>query len=369
MKRAARNHCRSGEVQPRIGNTPIQSVVVETVGGTYSLQLKLEGLNPFGSIKDRTALALVQDLERRGQLEPDSTIVESTSGNLGVALAGICRLRGYRFVAVVDPKLTSENLARMQAQGAAVDVVRDADEHGSYLPARLRRVQEICASSDKYQWTAQYTNPANPRAHYNSTAPEIYSQTQALVDAVFVAASTGGTLAGIGRFFREQGNSTNIVGVDAVGSSVFGTPPGPRHLTGIGSSQPSHFLDPTLYDERILVGDGEAFALCRGIADATGLQVGGSSGAVIAACLGYLRSQPTLIHPVCLCADSGDHYASTIFSDAWIERKGIVLPSLESLGILDIRLTDRKCDPLNRHGRASQRTFIRSATRTPSRVA
>lgn len=366
MKCAVRNHSRFRKGEPRIGNTPIKSIVVRTVDGTYRLQLKLEGMNPFGSIKDRTADALVKDVERRGLLRPGSTIVESTSGNLGVALAAICRLRGYRFVAVVDPKVTPENLARMRAQGAILEVVGEADEHGSYLSTRVRRVREICASSDKYQWTAQYTNPANPGAHYNTTGPEIYRQTGGLVDAVFVAASTGGTLAGIGRFFRELGPVTSIVAVDAVGSSVFGMPPGRRYLTGIGSSQPSYFLNPTLYDERIDIGDGEAFAFCRGIADATGLRVGGSSGAVIAACIRHLRSHPTIENPICLCADSGDNYASTIYSDRWTEEKGIDVPALRTMGVLDISLSGSESAFRNRARDISPRPIHSSATRALS---
>src|SRR5262249_32244417 len=147
-----------------------------------------------------------------------------------------------------------------------------------YLQSRLKRVQELCHFSKKYIWTNQYTNTANPGIHYTATGPEIYHQMNGQVDTIFVPVSTGGTLAGIGRFFREVSPSTHIVGVDAYGSIVFGSPPAPRKLTGIGSSRPSSFIHPDLYDAHMLVRDEEAFAFCRALSFTTGIKVGGSSG-------------------------------------------------------------------------------------------
>src|SRR5262245_27837850 len=166
------------------------------------VNLKLEGHNPGGSIKDRTALSLIESLEHRGALRPGSVVIDSTSGNLGVALAMIARARGYEFVAVVDPKTTDENLAKMSAMGAQLEHVRQPDETGGYLLSRLARVQELCASSHAFVWTDQYSNPANPAAHFRATGPEIYRDMDGQVDAVFVAVSTGGTLAGVGRYFK-----------------------------------------------------------------------------------------------------------------------------------------------------------------------
>ena len=309
----------------QIGNTPIEPIYFLIEGRIRKVHLKLEGANPAGSVKDRTGYALVQDLEHRGLLRKGSVVIESTSGNLGVALAFVCRVRGYTFLAIVDPKTTQENLAKMQALGAKIELVDQPDVNGGYLLSRLARVQEFCQLSDKYVWTDQYSNSANPHIHYTSTGPEIYRQLNAKVDAVFVAVSTGGTLAGIGRYFREVSPSTHIIGVDARGSVIFGTPPGPRKLTGIGSSRCSSFISKETYDTHLLVDDEEAFAFCQALHTATGIKVGGSSGAVLAACACYLKTHPELEHVVCVCADSGENYSSSIFNDQWLQQHGIHL--------------------------------------------
>ncbi|MEO7019449.1 MAG: 2,3-diaminopropionate biosynthesis protein SbnA [Ktedonobacteraceae bacterium] len=299
--------------------TPLQAVYLTFCQHKCLVHLKLEGENPTGSMKDRTAYSLVQNLEKQGQLRPGSTIVESTSGNLGVALAFIARAKGYRFIAVVDPKTTPENLEKMRQLGAQIEMVTQFDVCGGYLLSRLQRVQELCQQSSEYLWTDQYNSPANPYIHYTQTGPEIYRQMQGQVDAVFVPVSTGGTLAGIGRFFREVSPTTQIIGVDAYGSVIFGTPPAPRKLTGIGSSRPSSFLHQGLYDTHMLIRDEEAFLFCRTLHATTGFMVGGSSGAVLAACTRYLAAHPVLERVVCVCADRGQSYASTIFDDDWIE--------------------------------------------------
>jgi cysteine synthase len=164
---------------------------------------------------------------------------------------------------------------------------------------------------------------ANPEAHYSWTAPEIFQQMEQRVDAVFVAVSTGGTLAGIGQYFREASPDTRIIAVDARGSVALGGPPGARKMTGMGSSMRSEFVAPGLYDELIYVGDREAFAFCRALDAATGIKVGGSSGACLAACARYLQTHTKSEHAVCICADRGEHYASTIFSNSWLAQNGL----------------------------------------------
>ena len=309
----------------RVQWSPVVPIALLIDGVRHTVHLKLEGATPGRSVKDRTAEALLDDLEQRGCLRPDSIVVESTSGNLGVALARLVRKRGLEFLAVVDPKTTPENLARMRESGAAIHIVDIPDASGGYLMTRLERVQELCASSSRYVWTNQYANPANPRAHYQTTGPEIYAQLAGRVDAVFVPVSTGGTLAGLSRYFREVSPTTSMVGVDACGSVVFGGSPGPRLLTGIGSSRPSSFLARESYDRSVLVGDAEAFGLCRALFAATGIKVGGSSGAVLAACARYCSTAPGIRRLVCLCADSGQSYDASIYDNTWLAEHGIDL--------------------------------------------
>ena len=204
----------------QLGNTPMEPIYMVIGGIARKIHLKLESHNPTGSVKDRTGYSLIQALETEGTLHKDSIVIESTSGNLGTALSFFCKLKGYRFVAVVDPKTTQENLAKMRMLGAQIEMVDQPDENGGYLLSRLERVQELCRNSHRYVWTYEYANPANPHIHYLSTGPEIYRQMHGEVDALFMAVSTGGTLAGIGRFFRETSPTTSIIGVDAYGSVV-----------------------------------------------------------------------------------------------------------------------------------------------------
>ncbi len=312
----------SAERMYGIGGTPLRGVELTIAGRPRLVHLKLEGDNPGGSIKDRTAYGLICHLERTAALKPGQVLIDSTSGNLGAALAMIAQARGYGFMAVVDPKTTDENLAKMRRFGARIEMVQRVDAQGGYLLSRLERVRELCQSPE-YVWTDQYSSPANPLAHYRSTAPEILADMDAQVDVVFVAVSTGGTLAGVGRYFREKSPSTRIVGVDARGSVVFGGPPGSRLLTGIGSSQRSRFLEPAHYDEHQLVGDEEAFAFCRALYAATDLKVGGSSGAVLAACARYLARHPGPLRLVCVCPDRGENYERSIFDDEWLHARGL----------------------------------------------
>ena len=187
-------------------------------------------------------------------------------------------------------------------------------------------------------WTNQYSNAANPEAHYSGTAPEIFRQMEYRVDAVFVAVSTGGTLAGIGQYFREASPDTRIIAVDAIGSVALGGLTRVRKLTGMGSSRRSEFVTAGLYDELIYVGDSEAFAFCRAVDASTGIKVGGSSGACLAACARYLQSHRKTERAVCICADRGENYASSIFSNSWLAQNGLEIGSQHLCSVSKIHL-------------------------------
>ena len=310
------------------GNTPLAEIALVVRGTPLPVQLKLEGANPCGSIKDRTAEGLMDDLERREVLTAGSIVVESTSGNLGIAVASIVRRRGYRFVAVVDPKITGENLARLRALDARIECVQSPDEAGCYLSSRLARVHELRESSEAFVWPDQYSNPAGPRAHELGTGPELLEQVRGHLDAIFVPVSTGGTLAGLASCLRRESPETRIFAVDARGSVALGGRPGPRLMTGVGAGRRSSFLTTDLYDERVLIDDAEALAYCRALAAGTGIRVGGSSGATLAACGHTLAAHPDIGRVVCLCPDRGEAYASTIYDDGWLIRHGVEPASL-----------------------------------------
>lgn len=322
----------------QIGNTPIQPLRL-LIGGKYrNVHLKLEGANPGGSIKDRTALSLLRGLEQTGRLTAGGRLVESSSGNLAIALAMLARTRGYHFTAIVDPKVCMEKMRRLDELGAYMMMVDTPDETGGYLLTRLTWVRKLLTEDPGLMWTNQYSNGANPHAHYAGTAPEVFRQMEQRVDAVFIAVSTGGTLAGIGRFFRKASPGTRIIAVDVRGSVALGGSPGTRKLTGIGSSRRSEFVHDGLYDELMYAEDCEAFAFCRGLDAATGIRVGGSSGACLAACARHLQSHRKAERTVCICPDSGQHYASTIFSDAWLAGNGLHIGRQHLGSVSKIRL-------------------------------
>jgi cysteine synthase A len=301
-----------------VGCTPVIRIGVGVDGRTRSIFVKLESLNPCGSLKDRTALGLVESVGVSRLYHEQLSVVESTSGNLGIALATIANLSGFPFTAVVDPKTPRLAVEEMRSCGASIEMVMEPDSAGSFLQARMRRAADLCAQSRHRIWLNQYSNLANPRAHYLTTAPEIDAQMEGAIDTLFVPVSTGGTLAGVARYFRAKRPRTRIVAVDALGSTVFGAPAAPRRLTGIGASQMSHFIRPWHFDEVAYVSDAEAFAFCRAFAADTGISLGGSSGAVLTACCRDLARHAEVQRPVCLAPDGGDRYICTIYDDEWV---------------------------------------------------
>jgi 2,3-diaminopropionate biosynthesis protein SbnA len=310
------------DFEDRIGNTPVRLVRACSGSAEYVVRLKLEGENPGGSVKDRTARGLVQALDAERRLTADTVVVESTSGNLGISLAALAKVRRFRFKAVVDPRTPASSVATMRRLGAEVERVDELDPSGGYLLTRLARVQVLCEGSSRTRWANQYASEANPRVHRQETAPEIDRQSGE-IDALFIAVSTGGTLAGIAAYYRSIRPETRIIAVDAAGSAVFDDRPRPRRLTGIGASRKSAFIEPWHYDDYVLVSDPEAFAFCRALAADTGIWVGGSSGAVVCACMRYLATHPELKRPLCLCPDEGHKYRDTIYSNQWIANQGL----------------------------------------------
>jgi cysteine synthase A len=307
-----------------VGNTPVVHIGLEIAGRPRRIGLKLEGHNPCGSIKDRTAVSLLESIGP-DRLDRATMLVESTSGNLGVSLAHLAGELDLPFHAVVDPKLSPVVAERMRDRGAVLHTVRVPDRTGGYLLSRLDAVARLHRDTPGAVWPNQYANPANPAAHRDGTGPEILRQTDGRVDAVFVAVSTGGTIAGISAFLRTARPATRVIGVDAVGSVVFEDRPGARRLSGIGASRRSDFVHDDTTDGYVMVDDESAFAFCRALEGWSGLRVGGSSGAVLAGCVRYLAEHPEITRPVCVAPDVGENYLRTVFDDDYLRREGIVL--------------------------------------------
>ncbi|MGW7426638.1 2,3-diaminopropionate biosynthesis protein SbnA [Streptomyces sp. NPDC054813] len=316
-----------------IGGTPLVALDGLVPGCRSRVFAKLEWFNPGGSIKDRTALEMLSTRISSGEVDPaKTTVVESSSGNLGVGLAQLCRYYGMRFVCVADIRTARSNLALIEAYGGRVEMVDQPDpETGEFLAARLRRVRELVASDPHVYWPNQYGNPLNPRAH-KRTMREIAEQLDHDVDYLFVAVSTFGTLRGCAQYIQQSGKSTKVIAVDAAGSVILGGQPGRRLLPGHGAGVRSALVDLTLVDEGMRVTDLECVAACRRTVARTGVLAGASSGAVVAA---YERLAPKLPDhstSVLVFPDSGERYLDTVYNDAWVAQNLGELPDPPGLG-------------------------------------
>jgi N-(2-amino-2-carboxyethyl)-L-glutamate synthase len=281
------------------------------------LFLKCEGFNFAGSIKLKAATEMVEAAERDGILTPGSILVESSSGNLGVALSMIAANKGYGFVCVTDSRCNLSTKRLMQAFGSQVHVITDPDPVGGLLGARINHVRALCASDDRYVWLNQYANPQNWRAHYRRTAPAIARQFPQL-DVLFVGAGTCGTLMGCARFFREWHRPVRVVAVDSVGSVTFGDPPGRRMIPGVGTSVRPAMLDESYVDEVIHVEEADTIRACHRLA-ATGFLFGGSTGTVVSGAMDWLTLHGSQdLTAVAIAPDFGERYLDTVYHSNWI---------------------------------------------------
>lgn len=287
------------------------------------LMAKLEGFNAAGSIKLKTAVGLIEDAEERGLLSPGDRVIESSSGNLGIALASVCASRGYRFTCVADPNTLGQSIALMRAFGAEVVVVDRRDANGGYLQSRIDYIHLRRTADPDLVWLNQYANPANPRTHHDRTAAAIVREFPDL-DYLFVGAGTTGTLMGCAAYFREHSPRTQVIAVDTEGSVTFGHPPAPRHIPGLGTSRRPEILRPEVPDDVVIVPEREAVAMCRRLAAGYGIAAGGSTGSVLAAVARYLPILPPGASVTVIAPDTGDRYLDTIYNDDWVlERFGM----------------------------------------------
>jgi 2,3-diaminopropionate biosynthesis protein SbnA len=282
------------------------------------LHLKCEGFNFAGSIKLMSARHMVEAAERSGALAPGRVIVESSSGNLGVALSLIAASKGYEFVCIMDPRCNLGTRRAIEALGGVVEMVEDLPRAGGYLGARLNRVAELCASDDRYVWLNQYANPANAQAHFDLTAPAIHRQFPDL-GVLFVGAGTTGTLMGCARYFRLRGPNVRIVAIDAVGSVAFGEPPAPRFIPGLGTGVRPPLLDRSMVDDVLLVPEADTVRTCRRLAK-RGFLFGGSTGTVVSGACTWFAKYPEAVHDgtaVAIAPDLGERYLDTIYRPGW----------------------------------------------------
>ena len=309
-----------------VGGTPI--VRLDRIGRDVAPMLlaKLEYLNPGGSNKDRIGISMIEAAERDGLLKPGGTIVEPTSGNTGAGLAIAAAQKGYRCIFVMPDKMSQEKISMLRAYGAEVIITPTAVEHDSpesYYSVSSRLAEEIPGGFKP----DQYANMANPEAHYRTTGPEIMEQTGGEVDAIVISVGTGGTVSGVGRYFKEHRPEVLIVGADPDGSVYTADeahPTGPYLVEGIGKDTWPDTMDPAAVDEWIRVSDRDSFVTARRLAREEGLLVGGSGGTTVWAALEVARRFGAEARILTVIPDSGRSYLSKFFDDNWMLQYGFL---------------------------------------------
>ena len=315
---AAIEHAFDEGILSTIGNTPLIRLRRSVSNLPFRVFAKLEGFNPGGSIKDRAAACMIAGALSRNEITANTTIVESSSGNLGIGLAQICCCLGLQFICVIDPKTTAQNVALLRAYGARLEMVDRPDlATGDFLAARLNRVTELVKALPDAYWPNQYANLDNAKAHH-ATMAEIVSRLGGHVDYILCPTSSCGTIRGCAEYVKTNGLPTRVWAVDAVGSVIFGLPAGKRLLPGHGSARRPELLKADLIDRYLHVTDLDCVKGCRRLLREEALLVGGSSGGVLVAVHAAADAIPRDATCVLIFPDRGERYLDTIFSDQWI---------------------------------------------------
>lgn len=310
-----------GGIVEAIGRTPLIRLSRLFHGEPFDVYGKLEGMNPGGSAKDRPALYLLKEAISRGDITEKSVIVESSSGNLAISLAQLCRYLGLRFICVVDPRTTEQHKNIIRCFGGEIDLVTKPDEWtGEYLPARIRRVKELVRQIPYAYWTNQYGNRDNSLSHMEMTMKEIAEELGS-VDYLFCGVSSCGTIRGCADYIKAKQLHTKIVAVDAAGSVIFGGMKGARQFPGLGAGVIPELYQQGIADEVQYVTDLDCVEGCRQLLDREAIMAGASSGGVISAIFKMKAHIPKGAVCAAILPDRGERYLDTLFNDEWVQHQ------------------------------------------------
>jgi len=320
-----------------IGNTPLIKLNKINKGLKPLILAKLESVNPGGSVKDRIGIAMLDDAVNRGVIKPGGTVVEATSGNTGIGLALAAAIRGFQSVFVVTDKVSSEKINYLKALGAQVIVCPNAVKHDS-PDYYVNVARKIAAETPNALFMYQYANPANPKAHYETTGPEIWKQTDGKITHFVAGIGTGGTISGVGRYLKEKNPNIKIIGADPVGSILKEYKKDgklregvPYLVEGIGQDCIPENIDFPVIDEIINVSDFDSFSVSRALTKEEGIFCGGSTGTIAKAALEIAKDLPEDAVIVFIVCDTGERYLSKMHSEEWLKEKRLLNREMKSL--------------------------------------
>lgn len=302
-----------------VGNTPMLHLEIEKPRD-IDLYAKLEFCNPTGSVKDRAANHIIKKLLDRKEIDNDTTLIESSSGNFGIALAAYCKKFGLKFIAVIDPCINPINETLMRAYGATVVKVDVPDCNGGYLLNRIAKVKELKEEIANSYWVNQYGNPYNAEAYYKTLGKEICDSVDSL-DYLFLGISSGGTITGVSQKVKERFPNVKVIAVDIYGSVIFGNPARKRYIPGIGSSMVPDIIKQAKIDDVVMVDEVATIDMCHELLCNYNIFAGGSSGSVLAGIKKYFATEkfPEPKNIATIFPDRGDRYATTVYDNQWCE--------------------------------------------------
>jgi 2,3-diaminopropionate biosynthesis protein SbnA len=303
-----------------VGNTPLVRLEVDDFD-SLEVYAKLEYMNPMGSVKDRAASYIIQKGLENGIINNQTTLIESSSGNLGIALAAYAKKYNLKFICVIDPNISPINEMLIRNLNATIIKVMEPDENGGYLINRIRKVKELANSIPNSYWINQYSNPFNAEAYYHTLGNELCNELEN-INYIFIGVSSGGTITGVSQRIKEKFPGIKVIAVDIVGSVIFGGAPMKRYIPGIGSSMVPEIIKKAKIDEIIMIDEMTTVQMCRELLRKYGIFAGGSSGSVFAALNIYFSQKKQLLKTcnpkvVLIFPDRGERYVNTIYDEKW----------------------------------------------------